>query len=65
MPGLDGIALAGRSRTRAPRLAILLVSGHPDLLARASGLGIAGLATLAKPFALDKVRAEVRRLVGA
>jgi two-component system, cell cycle sensor histidine kinase and response regulator CckA len=51
MPGMDGVDLAQRMRTRFPGLRVVLMSGYPELLARAGGVGELGIdAALQKPF---------------
>ena len=62
MPGLDGISLVQRLGDAGAGLKVLLVSGHTSELDRAKGLG-GRIHTLAKPFTLDSIRAEVRRVL--
>jgi CheY-like chemotaxis protein len=59
MPMMDGIALALAAARSYPRLAILLMTGHPDQRTRTSGLDglIHGL--LPKPFTLAELKFEV------
>lgn len=63
MPGLDGIALAGRARALKPGLRVLLISGFADGLGRAQELGSAGVRTLLKPASIEGLRREVRALL--
>ena len=64
MPGLDGIALAERALALKPGLKILLISGFADGLGRAAKLQSAGVRTLSKPASIERVRQEVRSLMG-
>jgi len=63
MPVIDGIALAERALERAPGVRILLMSGFPEQLGRASTLKAAHLLAIAKPFTLEQIRKEVRTLL--
>lgn len=60
MPGLDGISLAGKAIKVAPTLRLVMMSGYPDILDQARGLGAKKLRLIAKPFTIDKIRAEVK-----
>lgn len=61
MPGLDGIELAGRARERLPSIRLVLMSAYPEGLER--GRHLTGVRLVTKPFAIDKIRAEVRALL--
>jgi CheY-like chemotaxis protein len=63
MPGLDGIALAGRAIASRPGLRIVLMSGLSEQLDKARTLKAARLATLSKPFSLDQARTAVRSVM--
>lgn len=63
MPELDGIALAQRALGANPALKVLLISGFAGGTERAAGLVAQGARLLMKPAPLEKVRAEVRRLL--
>lgn len=63
MPGMDGTALAGELRRGAPALPVVLVSAHPDDLARASS-AVPGARVVAKPFTVDRIRSEVKAALG-
>lgn len=65
MPGLDGFALVSRVAGRQPQLRIILMSGHADELKRAEGLPPGRVATLPKPFTLEKIRQIVRAILQA
>ena len=64
MPELDGVELATRALAANPALKILLISGMAGGMDRAKDLVARGARTLVKPVALEKVRAEVRALLG-
>ncbi len=63
MPRLTGLQLAGRIREIAPELPIVLSSGHltPDAEAEARACGVD--AFVPKPCSVDRIAAEVLRLV--
>ncbi|MGD9671759.1 MAG: response regulator [Hyphomicrobiaceae bacterium] len=67
MPGLDGMGLAAKvtSGTMAGTsgVKILLISGLAEELQRAQGFPRERVATLQKPFTLDKLRESVRKLL--
>jgi DNA-binding response OmpR family regulator len=63
MPALDGVTLARGALADNPRLKVLLMSAHSDVLDKAKGLA-PGVRVIAKPFAIDRIRAEVRSLAG-
>lgn len=65
MPGLDGIALARGALNTHPRLKVVLMSAHTDLLdtTRVS-FDPVRVRLIAKPFAIDNIRTEVRRALG-
>jgi DNA-binding response OmpR family regulator len=64
MPELDGVELATRALAANPALKVLLISGMAGGMDRAKDLVARGARTLVKPVALEKVRAEVRALLG-
>ena len=64
MPELDGIELARRAMAAKPGLKVLLISGFAGGIDRAADLTAKGMRSLVKPVALEKVRAEVRALLG-
>lgn len=65
MPGLDGISLARAALAGNPRLRIVLMSAHADVLERARSLDPVAVRLLAKPFTIDGVRQEVRAALAA
>ena len=60
LPGLDGLTLAKEARTALPGIRIIVVSGHAEALEKVAGLGIPGARCVAKPFTIERIRAEVR-----
>ena len=62
MPGLDGISLAQKLAAATPALDVLLMSGLTSELERAKGLG-GRIRTLPKPFTLEQIRDEVRKIL--
>lgn len=60
MPGLDGISLARDALSRFPAIRIVLMSAYADGLDSAAPLISSGARVLVKPFAIDRIRAEVR-----
>ena len=60
MPGLDGIEVARRALGKVPSIRLVLMSAYPDGLEQARGLGARSLRLVTKPFAIDKIRTEVR-----
>lgn len=63
MPGLNGIALCERAMSINDRMPVLLISAHHPELARATDQsGAARYEFILKPFALEEMRAAVRRL---
>lgn len=65
MPGLDGITLAKKATLMAPAIRLVLMSGLADVLDQARDLEARGARLLAKPFPIDKIRAEVRAALDA
>ena len=64
MPEVDGIELAERALAASPSVRILLISGMAGGMDRANALVAKGARTLVKPVALEKVRAEIRSMLG-
>jgi len=60
MPGLDGISLAKDAVARHPGIRVVLMSAYSDGLDSAKPLVAKGARVLVKPFAIDRIRAEVR-----
>ena len=65
MPGLDGIALAGRAFAIAPGLRIVMMSGYPDILEKARDIKGVTLRLVAKPFSIEQMRKEIREVLAA
>lgn len=65
MPGLDGIELARQAVARFPAMRLVLMSGYPDVLEKARSLeSNHGARLVTKPFAIERIRAEVRAALG-
>lgn len=64
MPGLDGIALANKAVVERPGIRLVLMSGFADVLDQARNLEAKGARLLAKPFPIERIRAEVRAALG-
>ncbi len=63
MPGtLDGLAVARRARQRHPDVAVIYMTGRPEVLDRLGPLGPHD-AVLPKPFGITEVLAVARRLL--
>ena len=64
-PGrLNGIDLAKAARERSPGIPVVFISGRPGMLADARAIG-SPVSFVPKPFKLDRLIAEVKRLVEA
>ncbi len=63
MPGLGGFELVERHAAHQPRLRFLLISGFIEKLATGKSLPAARLATLPKPFTLEQLRTEIKKLL--
>jgi CheY-like chemotaxis protein len=64
MPGLDGVSLAERALAAEPHIKVLLISGFAGGLERAERIKGHTVRSVSKPFTLDKLRSEVRALIG-
>jgi two-component system cell cycle response regulator CpdR len=64
MPELDGVELARRGIAANPALKVLLISGYASSIDKAADMLGQGARGLVKPVGLDRVRAEVRALIG-
>ena len=62
LPRLDGWALAGALRARAPRVPILAMTAAPDARRWAAEIGADGW--IAKPFDVDELFETIERLLG-
>jgi two-component system response regulator MprA len=63
MPGLDGIAVARRTRTKGMAVPILMLTARDDIADRVAGLDAGADDYLVKPFATDELLARVRALL--
>jgi CheY-like chemotaxis protein len=64
MPELDGIEFARRALAANAGLKVLLISGYAGSIDRAADILSNGGRSLVKPVQLDKIRSEVRTLLG-
>ena len=64
MPVLSGMELAEQASAQNRGLKIILMSGFPDQLDRASRVAARRLGTLAKPFTIEQARSIVRTVLG-
>lgn len=64
MPELDGIELARRAFAANPAIKVLMISGFSGSMDKAADIISRGARSLTKPVQLEKVRAEVKALVG-
>ena len=64
MPELDGIDLARRALAAKPGLKVLLITGFAGSMDRAADVLALGARSLVKPVQLERVRAEVRAMLG-
>jgi len=65
MPVVDGITLALEMAREHPNLPIILMTGDVQRRDCASGLDAAVKAVIQKPFTLERIRSEVRRVLEA
>ena len=63
MPGLTGIELAAKALASLPHLRLVLISAFPDVLEQARLLRAPAMRVAAKPFSIEKIRAEVRAVL--
>ncbi|MGH1419685.1 MAG: response regulator [Hyphomicrobiaceae bacterium] len=64
MPAGDGVTLATSAAAMKPDLNVILISGYAEALARSGEIRARRVETLAKPFALEKLRELVLQIVG-
>jgi two-component system response regulator MprA len=63
MPGLDGLAVARRTRAKGVAVPILMLTARDDIADRVAGLDAGADDYLVKPFATDELLARVRALL--
>lgn len=63
MPGRDGLSALGELRATLEGAVILVITAYPDEAVLAAARGVGAIAVLAKPFALDDLRAAALSLV--
>jgi two-component system, response regulator, stage 0 sporulation protein F len=63
MPGMSGFEVFEQARQLAPKMAVVLVTGHgtPDIVNEANRLGFHAI--LLKPFTSDELRATVEKVL--
>ncbi|PJK29507.1 response regulator [Minwuia thermotolerans] len=64
LPGIDGIEAAAMVHRYAPAAKVILMSGFPEQLSKASRDSLAAFAILEKPLPLPAIVDFVRRAVG-
>jgi two-component system response regulator (stage 0 sporulation protein F) len=64
MPGLDGIAVLKRALEAQPNLAVVMLTGAVDFKVVRDALEGGARSYITKPFEIEAVTAEVRRLAG-
>jgi CheY-like chemotaxis protein len=64
MPHADGVAVTQFARSRAPRLPVVIVTGHPNLVARLESAMDPVPVVLTKPLDYARLTDELRRVVG-
>jgi len=63
--GMNGRQLADAARTVRPGLKVLFITGYAENSLLTNGQLDAGMAVLAKPFAVDVLAAQVRKLISS
>ncbi|HZS11856.1 MAG TPA: sigma-54 dependent transcriptional regulator [Nitrospirales bacterium] len=61
MPGMDGLALLGELKTRAPQTLVILLTAYGSLRTTVDGIKAGAFDYLSKPFIVDEIRLVVRR----
>ncbi|MFV0299155.1 MAG: response regulator transcription factor [Hyphomicrobiaceae bacterium] len=64
MPGVDGIELAGLAKAQIAGIGIVFISGSQELLDKARSAGLGKVRLVIKPFTIEKIRSEVRAVLG-
>jgi CheY-like chemotaxis protein len=64
MPSMTGSELMARIREFRPKIQVVMLTGHGEILDQAKPLGWDSVAHLAKPVDIDELRATVARLIG-
>ncbi len=65
MPGINGIDLAKRANSGAPKLKVMLITGFAAVALKAKGEINPGAKVLSKPFHLNTLVEEVGKLLAA
>ena len=61
MPRMDGLALLARIRREAPRIPVILMTGHPDPAIPVQAQRLGAVAVLLKPWGLEQLYQTLRR----
>lgn len=64
MPGMDGTAVLGQARALDPKLCVIMLSGEQEIELAERALTLGASAYVTKPFDVDFLKDEVRRLLG-
>jgi len=62
--GMNGKQMADRAREKRPDLKILFITGYAENGAFANGYLEPGMHVLSKPFAIDKLVARIKTIIG-
>ena len=63
LPGLDGLEVLRRLRSRKQTLPVLLLTARGDIAERVRGLNLGADDYMTKPFALEELEARVKALL--
>jgi two-component system response regulator MprA len=63
MPGMDGLEVCKRLRTRGNRVPVLMLTARDEIESRVAGLDAGADDYVTKPFALEELLARVRALL--
>jgi signal transduction histidine kinase/DNA-binding response OmpR family regulator len=63
LPGMNGRQLADAARVRRPELKVLFITGYAHNAAIGNGFLEAGMAMVAKPFAMETLATKVRAMI--
>jgi len=65
MPSMTGDELVARVREKRPRVKVLILTAHSDILDAEGAAWWANEAHLGKPLEMQKLREKVQQLIGA
>ena len=63
MPGMNGLEVLKAARSRSPQLAVLMITGEMGIALAERALTLGARAYITKPFDLDTLFAEVKRIL--